>query len=405
MSNTEVISTSFEPGAAVKAGTIPLCVPELGGNEWRYVKECLDTNWVSSAGPFVSRFEQSIASYVGAEHAVATVNGTAALHVALIVAGVKPDDEVLLPALSFIAPANAVRYAGAWPVFMDVEAEHWQLDPQKTADFIDRECDWKDGELRNRNTGRRVGAILPVHILGHPVDLDPLIEIARKFDLALVEDSTESLGAKYKGQMLGQTSDIACFSFNGNKLITTGGGGMIVTRKPEWAERARYLTTQAKDNPIEYIHKEVGYNYRLTNLQAALGCAQVEQLDEFLFRKQHIAQQYNDALLDVPGVSTMSEASWATSACWLYTVRINEEAYGSDRFALFRLLGENEIQTRPLWQPLHRSPAHAESPAYYVEVADEIHREALSLPSSVGLSEQEMARVIKVIRDSAQQAA
>jgi len=405
MSNTEVISTSFEPGATLKPGVIPLCVPELGGNEWRYVKECLDTNWVSSAGPFVSRFEQSLAAYVGADHAVATVNGTAALHIALLVAGVRPDDEVILPALSFIAPANAVRYAGAWPVFVDVEREHWEIDPQKTADFIDRECVWKAGELRNRNTGRRVSALLPVHILGHPVDLDPLTELARKFDLALIEDATESLGAKYKGRMLGQTSDIACFSFNGNKLITTGGGGMIVTPNQAWADRARYLTTQAKDNPVEYIHGEVGFNYRLTNLQAALGCAQVEQLDEFVFRKRRIAQQYNEALLDLPGVATMKEAAWATSACWLYTVRISPAAYGSDRFELFRLLMENEIQARPLWQPLHRSPAHATSPAYYVEVADEIHREALSLPSSVGLSEQEMARVVKVIRDGAQQAA
>ena len=396
---------SFEPGAAPKPGEIPLCVPKLSGNEWIYVQKCIDTNWVSSAGEFVSQFERSIASYVGADYAVATVNGTAALHVALLVAGIKPDDEVLLPALSFIAPANAVRYAGAWPVFMDVERDHWQMDPQKTADFISRECDWKDGELRNRNTGRRVSAILPVHILGHPCDLDPLIELARKFDLAFIEDATESLGAKYKGRMLGEASDIACFSFNGNKLITTGGGGMIVTQKKDWADQSRYLTTQAKDNPIEYIHNEVGFNYRLTNIQAALGCAQVEQIDEFLFRKRHIAQQYNEALLDLPGVSTMKEASWARSACWLYTVRIDAQKYGCDRFELFRLLTDAGIQARPLWQPLHRSPAHSESPAYNVEVADEIHREALSLPSSVGLSEQEMARVVKVIRAGAQQSA
>ncbi len=403
MNNTEVISTSFEPGAALKAGAIPLCVPELSGNEWTYVRECLDTNWVSSAGPFVSRFEQSLASYVGADHAVATVNGTSALHVALLVAGVKPDDEVILPALSFIAPANAVRYAGGWPVFMDVEAEHWQIDPQKTADFVNRECDWKNGELRNRNTGRKVSALLPVHILGHPVDLDPLLEIARKFGLALIEDATESLGATYKGQRLGQTSDIACFSFNGNKLITTGGGGMIVTSQRSWADQARYLTTQAKDNPIEYIHNEVGFNYRLTNLQAAVGCAQVERLDEFLARKRHIAQEYNNSLLDLPGVSTMKEASWAMSACWLHTLLINPADYGVDRVELSRLLAEKEIQARPLWQPLHRSPAHAGAPAYYIEVVDEIHRKALSLPSSVGLSEQEMARVVKVIRDGAQQ--
>ena len=405
MSDTEVISTSFEPGAALKAGAIPLCVPELSGNEWLYVKECLDTNWVSSAGPFVSRFEQALASYVGADHAVATVNGTASLHIALLVAGVKPDDEVIVPTLSFIAPANAIRYAGAWPVFMDVDPDHWQIDPQKTADFINHECSWTNGELRNRTTGRRVSAILPVHILGHPVDLDPLTELARKFDLAVVEDATESLGAKYKGQMLGQTSDIACFSFNGNKLITTGGGGMIVTNRKDWADHARYLTTQAKDNPIEYIHGEVGYNYRLTNLQAALGCAQVEQLHGFLLRKQRITAQYSEALLDLPGLSTMNEAWWAESACWLYTIIVNEEGFGCDRFALFRLLIEKEIQARPLWQPLHRSPAHSGSLAYHIEVADDIHRKALSLPSSVGLSQQEMARVVKVIRDGAQQSA
>lgn len=405
MSDTEVISTSFEPGAVLKAGAIPLCVPELSGNEWLYVKECLDTNWVSSAGPFVSRFEQALATYVGAEYAVATVNGTAALHVALLVAGVKPDDEVILPALTFIAPANAIRYAGAWPVFMDVEPDHWQIDPQKTADFINRECSWTNGELRNRATGRRVSALLPVHILGHPVDLDPLIELARKFDLAVVEDATESLGAQYKGQMLGQTSDIACFSFNGNKLITTGGGGMIVTKNKAWADHARYLTTQAKDNPVEYIHGEVGFNYRLTNLQAALGCAQVEQLDSFLFRKRSIAEQYSEALLDLPGLSTLTEAPWARSACWLYTILVNAEEYGCDRSALFQRLTEKEIQARPLWQPLHHSPAHPESLAYHIEVADDIHRKALSLPSSVGLSEQEMARVVKVIRDGAQQSA
>jgi perosamine synthetase len=307
--------------------------------------------------------------------------------------------------LTFIAPANAIRYAGASPVFMDVEPDHWQIDPQKTVDFINRECGWTDGELRNRTTGRRVSAILPVHILGHPVDLDPLIDLARKFDLAVVEDATESLGATYKEQRLGQTSDIACFSFNGNKLITTGGGGMIVTNRKDWADQARYLTTQAKDNPVEYIHGEVGYNYRLTNLQAALGCAQVEQLDEFLFRKRRITQQYNEALLELPGLSTMSEASWTRSACWLYTILVDAEEYGCDRFELFRRLTGKEIQARPLWQPLHRSPAHSESQAYHIEVADDIHRKALSLPSSVGLSEQEMARVVKVIRDGAQQSA
>ena len=397
MSDTEVISTSFEPGAAVKDGTIPLSVPQLGGNEWLYVKECLDTNWVSSAGPFVSRFEQSIASYVGADHAVATVNGTAALHIALVVAGVKPDDEVLLPALSFIAPANAVRYAGAWPVFMDVEPNYWQLDPEKTLDFLSHECQWSNGQLKNKITGRRVRAILPVHILGHPCDLDALHEIARKFDLVVVEDATESLGAKYKNRMVGSGGDIACFSFNGNKIITTGGGGMVVTNREDWAERLRYLTTQAKDDYIEYVHNEIGYNYRLTNIQAALGCAQMEQLHSFVSAKRRIAQQYTRALSAVPGISCPDEAPWVFSTYWLYTVLVDPHVYGIDRRGLLKHLEQERIQARPLWEPLHRSKAHAGSMSYRIEVTDEIHNRALSLPSSTGLSEHDVDLVVAAV--------
>ena len=397
MSDTEVISTSFEPGAAVKDGTIPLSVPQLAGNEWLYVKECLDTNWVSSAGPFVSRFEQSIASYVGADHAVATVNGTAALHIALVVAGVKSDDEVLLPALSFIAPANAVRYAGAWPVFMDVEPNYWQLDPQKTLDFLTHQCHWSKHQLTNKITGRRVRALLPVHILGHPGDLDALYEIARKFDLVVVEDATESLGAKYKNRMVGSGGDIACFSFNGNKIITTGGGGMVVTNREDWAERARYLTTQAKDDYIEYVHNEIGYNYRLTNIQAALGCAQMEQLEGFVSAKRRIARQYTHALSAVAGVSCPHEASWALSTYWLYTVLIDPDAYGLDSRRLLKHLEQERIQARPLWQPLHRSKAHAGSLSYRIEVTDQIHNQALSLPSSTGLSERDVDLVVAAV--------
>jgi perosamine synthetase len=397
MSDTEVISTSFEPGAAVKDGTIPLSVPQLGGNEWVYVKECLDTNWVSSAGPFVSRFEQSIASYVGADHAVATVNGTAALHVALVVAGVKPEDEVLLPALTFIAPANAIRYAGAWPVFMDVEPDHWQLDLDKTLDFLSHQCQWRNGQLINKITGRHVRAILPVHILGHPCDLDALYEIARKFDLVVVEDATESLGAKYKNRMVGSGGDIACFSFNGNKIITTGGGGMVVTNREDWAERARYLTTQAKDDYIEYVHNEIGYNYRLTNIQAALGCAQMEQLEGFVSTKRRIAEQYTDALSAVAGISCPAEASWALSTYWLYTVLVDPQVYGVDRRKLLKYLEQEKIQARPLWQPLHRSKAHAGALSYRIEVTDQIHNQALSLPSSTGLSEHDVDQVVAAV--------
>ena len=377
----------------------------MKGNEWDYVKECLDSNWVSSAGPFVSRFENDLASYVKAKHAVATVNGTAALHVALLVAGVQPDDEVIMPPLTFIAPANAIRYAGAWPLFVDVEPNHWQLDPQKVEEFITRECNWLNGELRNRTTGRRVKALLPVDILGHPVDLDPLLNLARKFDLSVVEDATESLGAKYKSQRLGSHADLVCFSFNGNKIITTGGGGMIVTQDSNLAERARYLTTQAKDNPVEYIHGEVGFNYRLTNLQAALGCAQLEQLDRFISAKRTTARSYAEALSDVPGVALMEEAEWAFSVWWLCTILIDPTQSCFNRRDLFEALKQNRIQARPLWQPLHRSPAHTQSQAYRVEIADAIHERALSLPSSVGLTAPELSRVLKVIEDRCKQAA
>jgi perosamine synthetase len=382
-------------------GRIPLSVPVLRGNEWEYVKECLDTNWVSSAGPFVDRFEQMVANYVGTRHAVATVNGSAALHIALLVAGIAPDDEVLVPALTFIAPANAVRYAGAWPVFMDTEPAYWQMDPQKVTDFLRNECLGKNGDLRNKTTGRRVKAILPVHILGHPCEMDELMEVARMFELVVIEDATESLGAKYRDGMVGHLGDVACFSFNGNKIITTGGGGMIVTDNEAWATRARYLTTQAKDDPIEYIHKEIGYNYRLTNIQAALGCAQMEQLAEFITAKRSIATAYAEKLGSIPGISFLQEAAWARSIYWLFTILVEEQGYGLDRRALLQLLGSHNIEARPLWQPLHRSKPHAASQAYNVEVADAVHARALSLPCAVSLDATGLSQVVEVIRAGA----
>lgn len=398
MSNTGLMSTPFEPGAVPSEGTIPLSVPEINGNEWKYVKECLDTNWVSSAGPFVERFERQVAEYTHAKYAIATVNGTAALHVALLVAGVQPDEEVLVPALTFIAPANAVRYAGAWPVFIDVDPNHWQLDASKVLDFIEQQCNWSDGRLINKVTRRRIRALLPVHILGHPCDLDALFDIAHKFDLAVVEDATECLGAKYKTHMVGSRGDVACFSFNGNKIITTGGGGMIVTNDHDLAERARYLTTQAKDDPIEYVHNQIGFNYRLTNIQAAVGCAQMEQLDGFVNRKREIAATYEHELQSTGGISFMKEASWAFSTYWLYTVLIDQKEYGIDSRELIKQLAHDGVQSRPLWQPLHRSAAHKHSQSFNIHVADILNRDAVSLPCSTGLTDLDQARVISAIR-------
>ncbi|MCH7746273.1 MAG: LegC family aminotransferase [Chloroflexi bacterium] len=376
---------------------IPLSAPELRGNEWKYVKECLDTNWVSSAGAFVDQFERMLADYVGAEHAVATCNGTAALHTALLVAGVQPDDEVLVSTLTFIAPANAIRYVGAWPVFMDAEPDYWQMDAQKVTEFLDKWCRWENGRLVNRATGRRIKALMPVHILGHPCDMTPLLEVARKYELTVIEDATESLGARYNGQKVGTLGDIACFSFNGNKLLTTGGGGMIVTDNEKWAERARYLTTQAKDDSYEYIHQEIGYNYRLTNIQAALGCAQLEQINDYIAAKRLIAAMYEDSLGNLPGITLMKEADWAFSAFWMYTVLVDEAEYGTNCRGLLDILRENGVQTRPLWQPLHRSPAHRGAQAWRCSEADRLYEQALSLPCSVGISESELARVAELV--------
>jgi perosamine synthetase len=379
------------------ASFIPLSVPEIRGNEWNYVRECLDTGWVSSVGRFVERFEGAVAKAVGARHAVATVNGTAALHIALLLAGAERDDEVLVSTLTFIAPVNAIRYVGAWPVFVDARESDWQMDPDRIASFLRDDCETRGGRLVNRATGRRVRAILPVHILGHPVDMDPILDVAREFDLPIVEDATEALGVRYRGRAAGRLGSIGCFSFNGNKLITTGGGGMIITDNDEWAARARYLTTQAKDDPIESVHGAVGYNYRLTNVQAALGVAQMEQLGEYIDSKRRIAATYDQGFLHVPGIAPLREPEGAFSTFWMYTVRVNASRFGLSSRELLHRLEERGIQTRPLWQPIHQSVPHRGEPPADCPIAEALHREALSLPCSVGLSPQDQEAVIHTI--------
>jgi perosamine synthetase len=401
-SNKGFVQEQFEPGTA-PAGMIPLCIPEIRGREWQYVKDCLDTGWVSSAGQYVNRFESNMAAHLGCTHAVATMNGTAALHISLLVAGVEPDDEVLVSTLTFIAPANTVRYAGAWPVFIDAEPKYWQMDPEKVVQFIENDCKWSKGELRNKKTGRRVRAIMPVHILGHPVDMDPIIKIARERGLVVIEDATESLGAKYKGHNVGHLGDLACFSFNGNKVITCGSGGMVVTDNAEWAQRTKYLTTQAKDDPVEYIHNEIGYNQRLPNLLAAMGCAQLEMLDDYVQRKRAHADAYSAGLAGVPGIRVMPHAEWAFSTYWMYTVLVDKQQYGMSSRELLRALAEAGIQTRPLWQPLHCAPPYRNCQVINSGVAEQLNRDALSLPCSVGLTDEVRSRVIQTIQSLASQ--
>jgi perosamine synthetase len=385
------------PPVSTPPDLIPLIVPEIRGNEWTYIKECLDTSWVSSVGSYVDRFEQMVAEQAGTKYAIATVNGTAALHIALLLAGVQADDEVVISSLTFIAPANAIRYVGAWPVFIDAEPRYLQIDPAGVADFLERECHWDGQVLLNRRTGRRVKAVLPVHILGHPADLDPILEAAAKYSLPVIEDATEGLGARYRGKSLGGLGHVGCFSFNGNKIITTGGGGMLVTNVAEWAARARYLTTQAKDDSIEYVHGAVGYNYRLTNLLAAMGCAQIEQLNTFVETKRTIARRYQESLVSLPGVRLPEEADWAFSTFWMYTLLVDEKESGIGSRELLRELAARKIQTRPLWQPIHRSLAHTLSGGHSCPNSDALYRQAISLPCSVGLTCSDQDHVIEVI--------
>jgi len=378
---------------------IPLSVPCLRGNEWAYVKECLDTNWVSSAGTFVDRFESMAAAALGVGHAVATMNGTAALHIALKLAGVEANDEVVVSDLTFIAPANVVRYLGAWPVFVDAEPRYWQMDPQKLRDFLRKGCTYSGGTLMNRQTGRRVSALLPVHILGHPCDMDPILEEAGAFGIPVVEDATESLGVRYKGRPAGSFGRMACLSFNGNKILTTGGGGMLVTNDAELARRARHLTTQAKDDPVEYIHGEVGFNYRLTNVLAAIGVAQMEQLERHVADKRGTAKAYTEALSRIPGIRCPEEPKGAFSTFWLYSILVEERKAGMVSRALLHRLAGRGIESRPLWQPMHLSPAHRGSYATDCTVAERLYHEALSIPCSVGISSAEIEQVVSAIAD------
>lgn len=396
MSSKEALA----PGAPPAPDFVPLIVPEIRGKEWEYVKECLDTNWISSVGSYVDRFEKMVAERAGTKYAVATVNGTAALHIALMLAGVAADDEVLVSSLTFIAPANAIRYVGAWPVFIDAAPRYWQIDPAGVIDFLERECRWDGQILRNRRTGRCVKAILPVHILGHPADLDPILSIGEKYSLPVIEDATEGLGSRYRGKSIGGIGHAGCFSFNGNKIITTGGGGMLVTNNAEWAAQAKYLTTQAKDDPIEYVHNAVGYNYRLTNLLAAMGCAQMEQLDAFVAAKRQIAKRYQECLADLPGIHLPQEAAWAFSTFWMYTILIDEKESRINSRELLRELAASKIQARPLWQPIHRSPAHNASASPSCPNSEALHRQAISLPCSVGLTPFAQGRVIDVLTNT-----
>jgi perosamine synthetase len=380
---------------------IPLSIPDLGGNEWSYIKDCLDTGWVSSAGPFVERFEREIARYTGAPHAVACASGTAALHVALLLAGVGPEDEVIVPTLTFVATINAVRYTGAYPVFMDCD-DFYCIDAEKSLDFLAQETVAGQGGVRNKRTGRRIAALMPVHVFGNAAALEVLVSACRERGIPVIEDAAESLGTAYTtgaftGKHTGAIGELGCLSFNGNKIVTTGGGGMILTAGAALAARAKYLTTQAKDDDLRFIHNEVGYNYRLTNLQAALGVAQLEQLPRFLETKAAHYAQYADGLRNVRGLTLAPVPAYACNNHWLCSLRVNAEIYGCDRDALMRRLTARGIQSRPVWGLNHLQRPFAHCQAYRIERATELWQTTLSLPSSAGLKPEDIQSVIEAL--------
>lgn len=377
---------------------VPLSEPLLAGNEWAYVKQCLDTGWVSSVGPFVDRFERAVADYSGAAYGVAVVNGTAALHLALLAVGVEPGDEVLVADLTFVAPVNAIRYCGAHPVFIDADPVTWQMDAAKVERFLATECERTATGCVNRRTGRRVRAIVPVHLLGLACEIDRIVAAGRDHGVAIVEDATEGLGVRYDGRQVGTFGDIGAFSFNGNKIITTGGGGVIVTNNKAHADRVKYLSTQAKDDPVEYVHHAVGYNYRLTNVQAALGVAQLEQLDGFIVRKRAIAALYASRLAEIPGVTPMPMSPRTTSNYWLYTALLDEATTLEARKQVVRDLNARGIGARPLWHTIHDLPPFADCQAFEIEHSVALYRRAVSLPSGAGLSDAAVTRTIEAVR-------
>lgn len=377
---------------------ILLSVPEISGNEWKYIKECLDTNWVSSAGKYVDRFEKEICNLTGAKYAVACINGTAALHISLLVAGIEKNDEVIIPTLTFISPVNTINYAGAHPVFIDSESEFFNIDVQKINEFCTKECSFDGTRLINKKSGRVVKAIIPVHIFGNPCEMEALLDLAEKYNLKIIEDATESLGSKYKNQYTGVIGDIGCYSFNGNKIITTGGGGIIVTNNKEYAEKARYLTTQAKDDPIFYEHNEVGYNYRMTNITAAFGCAQLERLNEFIEIKRKNSKLYSDLISDIKGITYLTkEPENCFSNHWFYTISVDEQIYGKNINELIKEFADNKIQVRPIWKLNHEQKPYTNELNYNIVNAKVLEKNCLNIPCSVSLTEDAIRRVVGVL--------
>jgi len=366
----------------VGSAPVGLHEPYFNGNEKKYLNECIDSTFVSSVGKFVDRFETDLVNYTGAKYAVAVVNGTAALHVSLLLAGVKQGDEVLIPALTFVATANAVAYCGAQPHFVESDINTLGMDSYTLRRYLNEISEIRDNQCVNRKTGCVIRALVPMHTFGHPVDIDGLLAIARDFHLVLIEDAAESLGSTVNGQHTGTFGAMGTLSFNGNKTITTGGGGAILTNNIELAKKAKYLTTTAKEqHRWEYVHNEVGYNYRLPNLNAALGCAQLEQLPVFLEAKRNLHKCYQEAFSAVAGIQIISEPNKCSSNYWLQTL-ILDESVESRRDEILAATNDAGLMTRPVWTLLNKLKSYQKCQSMNLPVAESLARRLINLPSS-----------------------
>ena len=364
---------------------VPLHNPVFQGNEEKYLVDCVRSNFVSSVGEYVTKFESAIEEYTGVKHAIVCVNGTAALHVCLILSGVLKDDEVLMPAMTFIATANAVSYIGARPHFVDVDEKSLGIDSIKLEEYLNDIAEMKDGECFNKQTGKRIKAIVPMHTFGHSVDMDALNAVAKVFNIEVVEDAAESLGSYYKGEHTGRRSKLAAISFNGNKIMTTGGGGAILTDDEELAKLAKHITTTAKiPHKWEFNHDMVGFNYRMPALNAALGLAQIEQMDKFVTQKRALAKRYVEALKNIKEIELFEEAGFCKSNYWLNAIII-KKGHEDLRDEILEKTNSSGIMTRPIWTLLNKLDMFKHCPKMNLDVSESLEKRIINIPSSAWL--------------------
>jgi aminotransferase in exopolysaccharide biosynthesis len=372
---------------------IPLSVPNLNGNEWKYVKLCLDDGWISSVGNFVDQFENILSDYVGSKYAVACMNGTVGLHVSLVISDVKENDCVIVPNITFIATLNAIKYVGAIPILFDVDPDTWQLDLELIENYLSNNTYFRDNKCINKFNNKVIKAIMPVHVLGNMCDIDKLLSISKKYNLIILEDSTEALGSRYKNKYAGSIGDIGVFSFNGNKIISTGGGGMIVTDNEDYAKKAKHITTQAKSSSIEYTHDEIGYNYRLVNVLAAIGVAQMEQFDIILESKAKIDFFYRKELKGVGDIQFQKVNSNVSPNNWLFTLKTNKMR------ELLDYLNSNGVISRPFWVPMNQLPMFKNDQYIFEnDNSSKIYDTSISIPCSSGITQSELDTVVTHIK-------